>query len=30
MIVGCQPDMFWHQTKPSLGPLEDLKAVETS
>lgn len=29
MIVGCQPDIFWHQTKPSLGPFEDFKAVET-
>lgn len=29
MIVGCQPDIFWHQTKPTLGPLEDFKAVKT-
>lgn len=28
MIVGCQPDIFWHQTKPTLGPLEDFKAVK--
>lgn len=28
MIVGCQPDIFWHQTKPSLGPFKDFTVVE--
>ena len=28
MTVGCQLDIYWHQTKPSMGPFQDFKAVE--
>ena len=28
MTIGCQLDISWRQTKPSLGPFQDFKAVE--